>query len=228
MSLFKSKKKVLQEDINFLKRICASLPEKYNFLEVQINDDFIISKEVNKLGETGTFTLTLNAKLEKNYANNNYPSFFIIENIKVFNKSRSEYDDVELHILEGIIAGFRINSRYKDLDMDNIDTTQVKERHFKNEAKDELLEILNDINDNHKSLIDIAGTNKFEIDGKEYFTIKIFGDGNYIAIDEEGKIYGLIHDPFEIELLFKQKSDFFNALDSGEFKFNNYYKQKMR
>ena len=39
-----------------------------------------------------------------------------------------------------------------------------------------------------------------------------------MAIDDAGSIYSLIHDPYEVKEIYKNKDSFIAAIKSGEFK----------
>ena len=46
-------------------------------------------------------------------------------------------------------------------------------------------------------------------------------------MNKEGAVYGMIHDPYEVEKLFDKKETFFEALKSGKFDIADYYNSKM-
>jgi hypothetical protein len=60
------------------------------------------------------------------------------------------------------------------------------------------LKIIGKINDQQKSKLDIENTFKIEIPEGDFYTIKDLGDGNYLAVDEHGVVYELLHDPYSI------------------------------
>jgi hypothetical protein len=76
------------------------------------------------------------------------PYFFIIKDIGVWNVAKKSFDQIELHILEGMLAGFRVGTIYSDLDFNKIDIYQVKEKHFRNEDKEKLSEIIGKVDKN--------------------------------------------------------------------------------
>ena len=128
---FFGKKKLIKElDYELLMLITNALPQEYSYLVHQVSKDFILDKKVNPLGDKGTYTLTLNAKLESKYSNKLLPRLFIIKDIGIWNNLEKSYKQMELHILEGMLAGFKIDSDYKDLDFQRIDTSKIKEKHF--------------------------------------------------------------------------------------------------
>ncbi len=227
LNLFRKKKLIKEEDYIFLKAITENLSDKYLYLVDQVSKEFILDKLPNQLGDKGTYTLTLNAKLEPKYSNKSFPQFFIIRNIDVWNNAKKSFEQVELHILEGMLAGFRVVSKYSDFNLKKIDTSKVKEKHFNSEDRDTLKKIIGNISSDLLSQLDIEGTFKIDIPEGEFYVIKDLEDGNYLSMDKKGAVHGMIHDPYEIEKLFDNKETFFEALESGEFNISEYYDEKM-
>ncbi len=226
-NLFGKKKLIDQKDYNFLTAIVESLPSKYSYLVDQISKEFILDKKVNPLGNKGTYTLTLNAKLESKYSDKSFPQLFIIKDIGVWNNAKNSFEQVELHILEGMLAGFRVNSKYSELDFGRIDNTKIKEKHFRNAEKEFLKKLIGKASKEVLSQLEIESTFKIEIPEGKFYIVKDLEDGNYLSMDENGAVYGMIHDPYEIEKLFDSKEAFFEALESGEFSISRYYDNKM-
>lgn len=216
-NFFRKKGKINKEDYRFLESVVNKLPSKYSFLIDQVSDEFILDKTPNPLGDAGTYTLTLNANLESKYSDSSFPQFFIIKDIGIWNKNKSQYEQIELHILEGMLAGFRVKSGYQDLDFDRIDISNIKEKQFKNEDKEKLKAILGNLEKELLSKLDIEGTFKIDIPEGEFYVIKDLGDGNYLSIDNHGRVFRMIHDPYKVEKIFNNKDAFFDALKSGKF-----------
>lgn len=223
---FLKKNKLSKEDINFLNAVVCSLPEKYSYLKEQVSEDFMLGKKPNPLGEDNCYTLTLNANLEKKYSNHDLPRFFILEGIKVLNKKSDVFEYIELHILEGMLAGYQTKADLMNLDTGKIDCSGLKEKLFDNQDKIELSAILGDVKKDLLSIFDIENTFKIEIDEGVFFVLKDLGDGNYLSINQEGSVFGMIHDPYEVEKIFETKKQFFDALKSREFKIKEYYNSK--
>lgn len=217
IKLFETKKSITDNDYQFLKSVILALPEKYIFLINQVSRDFILDKKINELGDKGTFRLVLNAKLEQKYIQKSLPNLFIIRDIKVWNSIDKRYDITELHILQGMLAGYRLESSYNNLDLDNINIDSIKEKHFDNSTKERLLEITKDLSQLISDLLDLDSTFIIEIENKEYYVIKDYKDGNYLATDNHGKIYSMVHDPYSIQLLFENLESFSSAVESNLF-----------
>ena len=225
--IFGKKKLIRDHDYEFLKAVVNVLPKRYSYLVDQVSKEFILDKKVNDLGEKGTYTFILNAELESKYGNRSFPQLFIVRDIGVWNKVNNKFEQIELHILEGMLAGFKVSSKYADLDLKKIDTSQVKEKHFKDEDRIKLKTMIGEVPESVLSQLDIESTFKIELEEGDFYVLKDLKDGNYIAINGDGVVYGMIHDPYEIETLFENKKLFLDALISGEFNISEYFDRKI-
>jgi hypothetical protein len=228
-NLFNKKKRIKPYDYIFFKTIVDKLPEKYNYLKLQISKDFILDKKPNSLGDKGAYTFLLNANLESKYGNKSFPAFFIIKDIKIWNNVKNNYYYLELHILEGMLAGYYVACDISTLNAQNISLDKIKEKHFLNKDKNIVKNIIgDDISPSLLSQLDIETAYKIELPEGEYFIIKHFDEANYIAINNLGEVFGMIHDPYEVELIFNSTEKFFEALKSKEFDFKKYFDSKMQ
>jgi|SRR5690606_3708199 len=226
-NLFSKKKLIRDNDYLFLSAIIEILPAKYSYLVEQVSKEFILDKKVNPLGKEGTYTLILNAELEFKYSNKTLPQFFIIRDIGVWNNVKNSFEQTELHILEGMLTGFRINAKYSELNLAKIDVSNIKEKHFKNEEKEFLKTLVGEVPKEVLSMLDIDSTFKIEIPEGNFYVIKDLGDGNYLSVDDDGAVYSMIHDPYEIDKLFDNVESFFEVLKFDKFFISKYYESKM-
>lgn len=228
INIFRKRKLIKDDDYTLLSFVVKNLPSKYSFLIKQVSKNFILDKKVNELGDKGTYRFVLNADLEPIFSSSNYPQFFIIKNIIIWNKAKQSKEFIEIHILEGMIAGYRLNAKFSDLDFTKSDFTKVSEKHFINEDKEVLKKIIGKVDDKILSNLDLKSTFKIVLSEDHYYVIKNLGDGNYISLNEKGEIFGMIHDPYEIEKLYDSKESFFEALKLGNFDFNQYCESKIK
>ncbi|UZT98216.1 hypothetical protein ODZ84_01185 [Chryseobacterium fluminis] len=199
---FKRKKEYKFEDreICFFKNIINVLPKRYLYLEKQLTKDFILGWKPNPLGYENSYTFLLNAALEKKFERKNFPQFFIIQNIEVWEKTLSKFVSIELDILTGFFGGFKSESiAFENFDFTKINLSKLNEKHFRNQDKDELLEIIGKLNKDQLSKLDIDDAFKIEIPEGVFYTIKILGDGDYLAVDSKGTVYELLHDPYIVK-----------------------------
>ncbi|PUV21065.1 hypothetical protein [Sphingobacterium athyrii] len=215
-------------DLVFLKCIVECLPDKYSYLKPQVTEDFIIGKKINKHGALGAYVFTLNAKLESHFLNTNLPEYFIIKDIRVFDTKLKRYNIVEFDILQGMLAGYYLNGNIKDLDLSKIDTSHIKEKNFKDQDKNNLRMILGGSYDEVVKLLDLKSTFHINVSEGDFYVINDFGDGNYLAINSQGAIYGLIHDPYEIQKIFDSPEALLNGLKKGTFNPELYYQKKVK
>ena len=223
-NFFKRKNKIPKEDIDFLATVAKYLPSKYSYLNKQINAEFILEKKNNELGDKGCYRFVLNANLESEFADKTLPNFFILKDIKIWNNVSNTFTYVELHIMEGMLVGFRITEPYSALDLSKIDVSNIKEKKFNNRDVEMVQNILGIKDLNEFPQLDISGTFKIEIPEGTFYTVKDFKDGNYLSIDNSGKLYWMQYDPYMIDPVFNTKEDFINALKFQEFNTLEYYK----
>ncbi|MCV6630953.1 MAG: hypothetical protein OIF50_13965 [Flavobacteriaceae bacterium] len=224
--LFSKKKLIKKQDYIFLRVVVKALPKKYSYLIPQVCEEFILDKKPNQLGDKGTYTLSLNAKLESNFSNKSLPQFFVLKDVYVWNMVKGSFEQIELHILEGMLAGFRVNAKYSELDFNKIDTLKIKEKHFIIEEKEFLKRLIGKMPEEVYYQLEIESTFKIELEEENYYVLKDLKDGNYLAMDEKGAVYAMIHDPYEIEKIFDTKESFFDALSTREFNISEYFDVK--
>jgi hypothetical protein len=202
-NIFKKKSGLSPLDLKFLKSVVKNLPEQYEYLSNQISEDFILDKKVNELGDPGTYRLVLNARFENNFIIKTAPSFYILKDIAVWNKIKNAYEPVELHIMQGMICGFKIGARLLDLDLSRIETKNLTEKHFNNDDVKQVEKIFSSLSNDQQKLLELKSSFKIELPEGVFFTIKNLGDGNYLSVNTSGKVYGLFHDPYKVEFLYE-------------------------
>ena len=189
------RKNIRKEDYTFLNSIASRLIDKYPYLVSQISKDFILDKKDNEFESKGTYTLILNAKLESKYINRKLPQFFIIKDIFIWNKIKNKKEPIELDVMQGMLAGYKI-----------------KEQNFNNQDKEELDKIIGDIDEKIIPLLSLNSSFKIDIPEGTFYVIKDLNNGDYISIDQNGSVYKMTHDPYEIKCIYKKKEDFFEAI----------------
>ena len=206
-NIFKKDKNITSDDFEFLRCIVSNLPEKYKELVYQVNPEFILDKKINEFGPIGTFRFVLNAKMESKFVNKSLPKFFIIKNIRIWNNIKQDYVETEIHLLEGMIAGYFLNCPIKELDFQNIDTKYVMEKHFLNQNETFVENFFKSYPKEIKDKLNIKSSFIIEIEEGTYYVIKDFKDGNYLAINKEGSVFFLKHDEYEIKKIFTWKKN---------------------
>lgn len=227
MSFFRKKKNLLKDiDFLFLEAVAKNI-KKHNF-SPSINKEFIIGKRKGAISEgEGSFTYIFNKKEEYKYVKKDYPSFFIIKNIIVKKKGVDEFFQLEIRVMTGYIINYLCSIPIDNIDLDSIDVSKSFEKHFDSSDSKELKKILDNVPKEINNLLDINETFKIDIPEGEFYVIKDLEDGNYLSVNSKGEVFGIIHDPYEIEKLFDNKNDFFEALKLNKFNIDEYYDKKM-
>lgn len=193
----KTEEPLSDKEISIFLEIANKLFYKYPYLKRQINNDFLIAKRPNALGEKGTYTILLNQNLEKQYYT---PSleFFIIKNIKA--KTNSSSVDIELHILQGMLVGFYLPTNLDEVILETIDTEKCFEKKFIEKDREKTKGLIkNLINNKCYEKLDIGSSFKIELPEGFFYTIKDLDNGNYIALNETGEVYLLEYNPYLIK-----------------------------
>lgn len=192
------------------------MPRKYEYLLAQINDNFLIAFKENVLGFKDSYTFLLNAELEPIYINKKLPPFFILQNIKIWNKIKDDFISINLNILSGYLGGFNIESiEFSNFDLTKIDISGINEKLFENkDLKTFLMQA--DFNSIERELFEekINYTYSINIPEGIFYYIDDIRNGDILAIDRGGNVYVLIHDPYEVKKIFS-KDDFFVLLKNG-------------
>ncbi len=226
-NLFKKKKtKNIQEwEYELLEVVVKKLPSKYSFLINQINSNCILDSVPNELLMKNWKRIIWNQKLYDSLKNKSINYKLI--NIKVFDLESKDYKRIHLDLYEGILIGYRLDNNSGNLDFENITIDDLQEELYQDKKEKEIHEIWGDIPSDLAAVLDLDDTYKIEIPEGEFYIIKDLGNGNYLSIDQGGAIYGMVHDPYEIEKLFEDKHLFFEALKSKEFHLQEYINKKM-
>ena len=226
--LFRKKvgKQIHSWEYELLKAISDKMPTKYSFLKSQTNSDFILDAVPNELLNDGWKRIISNLDMARSVEQKD--TNYKLVGIKVLDNLTRTYKNIELDLYEGILIGYRIDETAGELDFSGVDVSEVKEAYYENDDKDALEEIIGmKLSTAIVSKLDIDNTFIANLPEGEFFVIKDLEDGNYLSMDRDGAVYGMIHDPYEIEKLFDKKEDFFEALDNGSFDIDSYYEKKM-
>ena len=142
---------------------------------------------------------------------------FELQNIIVI-QNKIEFS-LNITVYEGLWIGFGIEKNIIEFNNFQFDLSRLHKDKSKF-AKDSKIEKL--VSGLSSTSLDLDNLSEFEVDGKYYYQIKDLEDGNYIAIDNKGQVFGLIHDPYKIELINKSVKQFVDDVNSGQFDFGKY------
>ncbi len=211
-------------EYKLLDSVACILPTKYSFLTFQINKEFILDSVPNDFLGNGWKRVVYNHKLYSSLKN--IKINYKLVGILVYDLGINNYIEIELDLYEGIIIGYKIEKNSNVFNYEKIDVNNLREVHYANNDRKELINIIGDVNNVVLSQLDIDDTFKIEITEGEFYVIKDYGDGNYLSMNTQGAVFGMIHDPYEVEMLFADKVSFIKAIESGNFDLLGYYDKK--
>lgn len=142
---------------------------------------------------------------------------FEIKSIEVL--AENQRHQLDLTVYDGLWIGFDISKNVKEFKSYQFDTSKMLKAKSKFAADCKIEKLVKDL---HSDELELNNLSEFEIDGKTYYQIKDLEDSNYIAIDSKGKVFGLKHDPFKIDLLNNSIKDFVKSVNDRTFKFEEY------
>lgn len=219
---FFRKKKEIKYSISvdtllFFENLVKIIPAKYRYLELQINNDFLLAFIPNILGFKNSFTFHLNAKLESKYINKKLPHYFILKGIKVWHNKLNKFVEIELDILSGYFGGFQAESiDFANYDFSKFDISNINEKHFENKDLDKVLQVFNE-SDQIFVKENIGYTYEIKLKEGKFYFFEDIDNGDVFAINISGDFYALLHDPYQVKLLFS-KDEFIDKLKNGTLK----------
>ena len=142
---------------------------------------------------------------------------FELNNILI--KQDGQTYPLNITIYEGVWIGFEIERNILGFKNYQFDLSSLKKEKSKFALDQKIEKLVGGLTSDQ---LDLTNLGELEVDGKHYYQIKDLEDGNYIAIDNKGEVYGLTHDPFKIDLINKSVKQFVADVNNGSFDFDKY------
>jgi hypothetical protein len=208
--LFKKASWTIDQEVKqFYQKLFAQLPSEFQFLQEHLQKGLYRRYRFNKGNNYFIGFDPAQSDISMIRGKN-----FQIVNIQVIEDGQRY--PLELTIYQGLLVGFDSPKNIRDFKEYEFDTSSVMKAKSKFAAKDTIQRLVKGL---HSDKLDVDNLSEIEVEGKSYYQIKDLEDGNYIAIDSKGQVFGLTHDPFEVKLLNKSVKDFVDSVNSGTFKF---------
>lgn len=214
--MFFKKKKVFKDDRglndmekNFLISLTNKLGFKFPLFKKQVEDGGIIGISIDPLRRKGGYIFTLDAIVYENLENKGLNPF-ILRNI-ISKNWNGQSVQIEVYTSNGLMSGFFVSDNLESIDPSTIATESLYVKHSRNDDIKEFSELFLRIQPYSKSL-DLSDSFRITVQGKDFFTVKALGDGNYLAIDKGGCLYELTHDPFSIRIKYATINSFLESL----------------
>jgi hypothetical protein len=207
--------KIEGKAFNFFRQIFIQLPADFQFLTTGLDKGLYRRFSVNHAMKGHFYSIGFDpSQSDKSMTKGKQ---FELENI-IINQDGHEYK-LNITIYDGLWIGFEIGKNILDFNSFQVDLSSFKKSKSKFAADTKIEKLLNGLTCRQ---LDLTNLGEFEVDGKLYYQIKDLDDGNYIAIDNKGKVFGLIHDPYKIELINKSVRQFVDDVNNGLFDFDKY------
>lgn len=199
--LFK-RTKIQNWEIDLLRIIVnqiSPLPDFYKkLIKNQLDEGILKGVILNASDIEGYVAFTYKSDLMKKYDNPKEKNYRL-RGIKVFDIVSNKYLDYTLFLSSGTVSGYAIQGaeKYK-IDCSKTNISQSELLSINNNDFERLSEFLTPL---EQKILNPSNVYSIILKQKEYFHIKEIGDGDFIGIDLEKKIYKITHDPFEINKL---------------------------
>ena len=220
-NLFKKKKYIQSWEYGLLHAVARALPNKYSYLTHQVAPASLIDAIDHAILKNGWKMTKYHPAIYKEHLSRSPKLNGLLVGIKVFDLTDQDYKEVELDLLDGVLVGCRYPvGKY---DLSRIDVSGLRFKPYQSEDKIKYKAALKDLKCTH---LDLDNGFEIELSGKTYYTIKDLEDGNYLAINTKGNVYGLFHDPFIVEQISSDLATFIAQVDNGSFSIEEYYNSK--
>lgn len=215
-SLFKKTSwEIKGKALEFFRLVFRQLPDEFRFLEAGLEKGLYKRYAVNHVLKGNHYSISFDpSQSDKSMIKGLH---FDLENIII----RHDGQDFPLNItvFEGLWIGFEFQKNIADFNNFQIHVSYFKKRAGKSVTNKKIENLISRL---HSEQLDLNNLSPIKIDNKTYYQIKDLEDGNYLAVDEKGHVFGLIHDPFKVELIHKSVAQFVENVNNGKFNFEKY------
>jgi hypothetical protein len=207
--------KIEGKALNFFRQVFSQLPVDFKFLIDGLDKGLYRRFSVNHAMKGNFYSIGFDpSQSDKSMTKGNQ---FELENIIIEQDGQSF--PLNVTIYDGLWIGFEIEKNILDFNNYQVDLSTFKKSKSKFVTDSKIEKLVNGLS---CSQLNLTNLNEFDIDGKTFYQIKDLEDGNYIAIDNKGQVFGLLHDPYKIELINKSIKQFVDDVNNGQFDFENY------
>ena len=200
---------------NFFDVLFRQLPTEFQFLTDGLNKGLYRKFIVNSAMKGHYYSIIFDPS--QSDASMTKGKQFEMKNILVVQEENRF--PLNITIYDGLWIGFEIEKNISEFQNFQFDLTMFRKDKSKFSTNNKIEKLVRGLSSENLDLTDLS---EFEIDGHLFYQIKDLEDGNYIAIDNKGQVFGLIHDPYKIELINKSVKQFVEDVNNGQFSFDKY------
>lgn len=145
----------------------------------------------------------------------NHKTHYLLNGILVYHRKTGVFKPIILKYISDSLGSIRIeNPEYfhKNFDLSKIQKGAIKLEHLSigNPDQKTAEKALKSLNKEQIELLELDDAFEIEFEEKLFYTILDLENGNYIAVDQQGKVYRLSHDHKErVKLIVDKPTDFF-------------------
>lgn len=207
--------KIEKESFDLFENVFAALPEDFRFLLEHLHRGVYRRYMEDSSPGKNLFGISFDpAQSDRSMVKG---KDFRLENIRIVTDDHTY--DMHLSIYSGLWIAFELEPRIKDLRNYRVDVSHLKYVANSKRGGKAIQKLLKNL---HSEQLDLSDLAQIELDGTIYYQIRDLQDGNYLAMDGQGRVFGLMHDPFKIELISGSIRQFVKEINSGEFSAERY------
>lgn len=207
-------KRISEEEETILREIAAKLSADYPKLQDQLS--LVRGRMKNPVTGAGWLFLYDDPEELSNYGE---PQL----EISGIGTVDHPFVTISILIVDGLWAGYDSSEPLAKLKAGSIDASRIAVDTTHMELSTALVTFYESAGPTVSEQLDPVSTStEFDIDGTTYETIKTDGAGNFLAVDQDGNVYALFHDPYEIRHLFESAALLRDAVESGSFDLSNF------
>lgn len=207
--------KIEGKALDFFRQVFAQLPAEFQFLSEGLDNGLYNRFFVNYVLKRHFYAIGFDPLQSDKSMTKGLQ--FELKNILILQDGQAF--PLNITIEDGLWIGFEFEKHIPELHNFQIDLYSLKKSKSKFAADSKIEKLVHGLT---CKKLELTNLGEFNIDGKTYYQIKDLEDGNYIAIDNKGQVFGLVHDPNKIELLNKSVRQFVEDVNSGFFDFDRY------
>ncbi len=207
--------KIEGKALDFFRQVFSQLPADFKFLVDGLEKGLYRRFSVNHAMKGNFYSIGFDpSQSDKSMTKGKQ---FELENIII--KQDGQASPLNITIYDGLWIGFEIEKGILDFNNFQVDLSSFKKSKSKFSADTKIEKLVSKLTCDQ---LDLTNLGAFDIEGKTYYQIKDLEDGNYIAIDDKGQVFGLTHHPYRIEMINKSVRQFADDVNNGTFDFDKY------
>ena len=154
--------------------------------------------------------------------NRDHRTSFNLYGVSVFNRKENSYQAIKLYYQSDGLTKIEIEKPeyfHKIFDLNQIQKNKLQLEHLEIVNPDQKIaeKALKSLTQNQLKMLELDSSFEIEFDQKLFYTILDMEDGNYFAVDKQGKIYRLNHDHKErVKVIANTPSEFFNIYNGNK------------